>query len=73
MSKVCQCCGRGPATGNAVSHSNRHTRRRWLVNLQSVRIDIGDGSTMKVKVCARCLKSGFVTRAVRTPAAAEAE
>ena len=63
MAKVCQCCGRGPVTGNAVSHSNRHTRRRWLVNLQSVRIDAGDGSTFKVRVCTKCLKSGFVKRA----------
>lgn len=63
MAKVCQCCGRGPVTGNAVSHSNRHTRRRWLVNLQSVRIDAGDGATFKVRVCTKCLKSGFVKRA----------
>jgi large subunit ribosomal protein L28 len=65
MAKVCQCCGRGPVTGNAVSHSNRHTRRRWLVNLQSARIDVGDGTTFKVRVCAKCLKSGFVKRAVK--------
>ena len=69
MAKVCQCCGRGPVTGNAVSHSNRHTRRRWLVNLQDARIDAGDGSTIKVRVCAKCLKSGFVKRAVRAASA----
>ena len=63
MARVCQSCGRGPATGNAVSHSNRHTRRRWLVNLQSARIDVGDGSTLKVRVCAKCLKSRLVKRA----------
>ena len=66
MAKVCQCCGRGPVTGNAVSHSNRHTRRRWLVNLQTVRVDAGDGSTFKVRVCTKCLKSGFVKRATAT-------
>ncbi|HCL78677.1 MAG TPA: 50S ribosomal protein L28, partial [Synergistaceae bacterium] len=43
MARVCECCGRGPATGNAVSHSNRHTRRRWLVNLRSVKADVGGG------------------------------
>ena len=62
MARICQCCGRGPATGNAVSHSNRHTRRRWLVNLQSARIDVGDG-TVKIKACTRCLKSGLIKRA----------
>ena len=68
MAKVCQYCGRGPVTGNAVSHSNRHTRRRWLVNLQTVRIDAGDGTTFKVRVCTKCLKSGFVKRAAATVA-----
>jgi len=61
MARVCQCCGRGSVTGNSVSHSNRHTRRRWLVNLHNVRISLG-GETFRVKVCARCLKSGFVRR-----------
>lgn len=64
MSKVCQCCGRGPVTGNNVSHSNRHTRRRWQLNLQTVRVDFGDGGRTKLKVCARCLRSGQVKRAV---------
>lgn len=72
MAKFCQCCGRGPASGNAVSHSNRHTRRRWLVNLQSVRIDAGDGTTFKVRVCTKCLRSGFVRRAMAAAAPAEA-
>lgn len=64
MAKVCQFCGRGPVSGNAVSHSNRHTRRRWLINLQSVHVDLGDGISAKLKVCTKCLKSGFVKRAV---------
>lgn len=35
MSKVCQVTGKGPMTGNNVSHSHRKTRRRFLPNLQS--------------------------------------
>ncbi|MCC8183945.1 50S ribosomal protein L28 [Cloacibacillus porcorum] len=64
MSKFCDCCGRGPATGNAVSHSNRHTRRRWLVNIQSVKVDVGGGETRKLHICTKCLRSGKVQRAV---------
>jgi len=64
MAKVCESCGRGPSTGNNVSHSNRHTRRRWMINLQSVKVDIGGGETRKMKVCTKCLKSGKVKRAV---------
>ena len=63
MAKFCDFCGRGPASGNAVSHSNRHTRRRWNINLQTVRVDTGDGELLKVKVCTKCLRSGFVKRA----------
>ncbi|ADE56985.1 MAG: 50S ribosomal protein L28 [Aminobacterium sp.] len=64
MARVCECCGRGPVTGNAVSHSNRHTRRRWLVNLQNVKVDLGAGETRRMKICTKCLKSGKVKRAV---------
>jgi large subunit ribosomal protein L28 len=61
MARVCQYCGRGPVSGNTVSHSNRHVRRRWLVNLHNVRVNLG-GETFRVKVCAKCLKSGFVRK-----------
>jgi len=64
MAKVCECCGRGPATGNRVSHSNRHTKRRWEVNLQSVKVDLGGNETRRMKICTRCLKSGKVKRAL---------
>ena len=37
MSRVCQVTGKGPQTGNNVSHANRRTRRRFLPNLQSKR------------------------------------
>lgn len=37
MSNVCQVTGRKPSFGNAVSHSNRRTRRRWTPNIQRKR------------------------------------
>jgi large subunit ribosomal protein L28 len=33
MSRVCMVTGKGPATGNNVSHANNKTRRRFLPNL----------------------------------------
>ena len=63
VSKVCEVCAKGPSTGYNVSHSNRHTKRRWLPNLQSVRANLG-GTVRKVKVCTSCLKAGKVHRAV---------
>ena len=38
MSRVCQVTGKGPVTGNNVSHANNKTRRRFLPNLQHHRI-----------------------------------
>ncbi|MBQ7529080.1 50S ribosomal protein L28 [bacterium] len=57
MSKVCDVCGKGPATGNKVSHSNRRTRRRWLPNLHKINILEDNGAPKSVKVCTRCLRS----------------
>ncbi|MCY0869633.1 MAG: 50S ribosomal protein L28 [Firmicutes bacterium] len=63
MSKRCEVCGKGPQVGNAVSHSHVLTKRRWLPNLQSVRVNQG-GSVKRMKVCSRCLKAGKVQRAL---------
>ncbi len=37
MARICQVTGKGPISGNNVSHSNRKTRRRFLPNLHSHR------------------------------------
>ncbi|MDE2092016.1 MAG: 50S ribosomal protein L28 [Gammaproteobacteria bacterium] len=37
MSRVCQVTGKGPVTGNNVSHANNKTRRRFLPNLHAHR------------------------------------
>ncbi len=34
MSRVCQVTGKGPMSGNRVSHANNKTKRRFLPNLQ---------------------------------------
>ena len=37
MSKVCQITGKGPMSGNTVSHANNRKRRRFLPNLHTQR------------------------------------
>ena len=37
MSRICQVTGKGPMTGNNVSHANNRTRRRFLPNLHEHR------------------------------------
>jgi large subunit ribosomal protein L28 len=61
MARKCFITGKGPKTGNAVSHSVRKTRRSWGVNVQKVRILV-DGKPKRVYVSTRALKSGKVER-----------
>ena len=63
MSKVCVTCGKAPAMGNNRSHSNRATKRRFEPNLQRVRVVV-DGRPQNAYVCARCLKSVRVQKAL---------
>jgi large subunit ribosomal protein L28 len=63
MAKRCDICGKGPSTGNNISHSNHHTKRVYNVNIQRIRI-IENGSKVRRKVCTKCIKSGKVVRAI---------
>ena len=62
MAFKCDVCGKGPLTGNQVSHANNKTKKRTLPNLQRVRALV-DGSHRRIRVCTRCLKAGKVTKA----------
>ncbi len=57
MSKVCAICGKKPITGHNVSHAHNVSKRRWLPNLQKMRVEI-DGKPRKTYVCTQCIKSG---------------
>jgi large subunit ribosomal protein L28 len=61
MAQVCQLCGKRPSTGNNVSHANNKTKRRFRPNLQRVRAVV-DGSTRRLRVCTRCIRSGKITK-----------
>ena len=63
MSRICEICGKSTITGNKVSHAKNRTRRTWKPNLIKVKTEVG-GSSFKVKICARCLKSDFITKKV---------
>ncbi len=62
MSRKCDICGKGQVSGNNVSHSNRHTRRKWNANIQTVKVE-EDGKTKRINVCTRCMRSGKINRA----------
>lgn len=63
MAKRCEICSKGPMAGNNVSHAMNKTRRRWLPNLQAIKIDDA-GAHRTARVCTSCLRSKKVTRVV---------
>jgi len=58
MSRVCELTGKGPMTGNNVSHANNRTRRRFLPNLNEVTL-MSDalGRSFSLRISAAALRS----------------
>ena len=69
MSKFCELCGKGPVTGNTIVrrglakykggiglHTTAVTRRRYLPNLQRVRLT-ENGNPVRRLICMQCLRS----------------
>ena len=63
MANRCDMCGKGPRSGNNVSHANNRTKRTFKPNLHKIRAMV-DGSVRRIKVCSSCLKSGRVQKVV---------
>ncbi len=58
MSRVCELTGKGPMTGNNVSHANNRTRRRFLPNLNDVSLQSEAlGRAFKLRISAAALRS----------------
>ena len=58
MSRVCELTGKGPMSGNNVSHAKNRSRRRFLPNLNAVSL-ISDalGQTFKLRISAAALRT----------------
>jgi large subunit ribosomal protein L28 len=81
MSGSCYLCDKKPAFGNQkvergkakyLGGNGRKTtgisRRQFRPNLQPVRIQEEDGGSKKVRICAKCIRAGLVTKKiVRAP------
>ena len=52
----CEICNKAGQSGNNVSHSNRHTKTRFVANVHKQTL-VREGKTVKVKICTRCLRS----------------
>jgi large subunit ribosomal protein L28 len=75
MAKKCEVCGKGPKAGSTIVrhglrkskggiglHTTGISKRRFLPNLQRIRVSENGGVKRKI-VCASCLRSGKVTKA----------
>ena len=58
MSRRCELTGKGPMTGNNVSHANNKTKRRFLPNLNdTTRQSEALGRGVKLRISASALRS----------------
>jgi large subunit ribosomal protein L28 len=57
MARKCQISGKGPMTGNNVSHANNKTKRRFLPNLRTVRVPQEDGTFKTMRISASALRT----------------
>jgi large subunit ribosomal protein L28 len=58
MARRCELTGKGPMSGNKVSHANNKTRRRFLPNLQDITL-MSDvlGRSFKFRISAAAVRS----------------
>jgi large subunit ribosomal protein L28 len=47
--------------GNRISHAHNVTKRRWDLNLQSVRAVV-NGASRRLRACTSCIRSGKVQK-----------
>ena len=58
MSRICRITGKGPLSGNNVSHAHNKTRRRQLPNLQWKRIYVPElDRSIRIRLSTRALRT----------------
>ena len=58
MSRVCEISGKNVMSGNNVSHAKNRTRRKFLPNLQNVKLFSKSlDKFINMKICVRSLKT----------------
>ncbi|MGH8874741.1 MAG: 50S ribosomal protein L28 [Acidimicrobiia bacterium] len=62
MSYRCEVCGKEPGYGKTVSFSHKRGNRRWLPNIQRIRVPDGSNSR-RARVCTSCIKAGKARKA----------
>jgi len=63
MARRCEVCGKGPMSGHKISHAHNISKRRFMPNIQRVKVVMPNGQVKRIKVCTKCLKAGKVVKA----------
>ena len=78
MARMCEICGKRVQKGNQVETRGKAkylggvgtkitgiTRREFRPNLQTVRATTPSGENRSMRVCTKCIRSGFVRKSVK--------
>jgi len=78
MSRECEICGKKPQVGNSIETRGKAkylggvgtkitgiTRRQFRPNLRSVKVTTKAGEIKRLRVCAQCIRSGRIVKAVK--------
>ena len=76
--RICEICGKKPIVGRSIVRRGMAkakggvgkkvtgiSRRRFLPNLQKIRVILPSGRIKKIKVCSSCIQAGKVRKATR--------
>jgi large subunit ribosomal protein L28 len=78
MGKECDSCGKKPMFGNQYARrglakykggvgikTTGVSRRKFIPNLQNVRVEERNGTVRRSRVCTKCLKSGMIKKPLK--------
>lgn len=76
--KICEICGKRPIVGRSIARRGMAkkqggvgkkitgiTRRRFLPNLQKIKVKLPNGTIRRIKVCVSCIQAGKVQKTTR--------
>ena len=79
MARKCEVCGKSAQMGNTVDTRGKAkylggvgtkitgiTRRKFVPNLQKIRVTTPDGENKSMRVCVQCIRSGAIRKTVKT-------
>jgi len=78
MARVCEICGKRVQKGNQVETRGKAkylggvgtkitgiTRRTFQPNLQRIKVTTPNGTNQTMRICAKCIRSGYVRKSVK--------